>query len=120
MSMSNRRYKIVAIDPMAIIALFRLNKAAPDRLAFPAFPDLPEGYDVIDVAHDFNRRCLVFIVSHPDFPEVPLNEEADVIESKVGSQLSEYVNVASLDQKVKAMYDAIGTAEFKPRVGEAV
>lgn len=104
MSLSNRRFKVIALDPMAVMTLLCANHGAPDRLIVAHFPDLPEGCEFDDIAYDTVRNCFMVRVTHPDWDEVEAGQAPDIASYNFTARSSEYVNTASLDAKVAEMY----------------
>lgn len=93
MSLSNRRYRVIAVDPMTVLALFNLNQATPDRLHIAQFPDLPDGYEVENIAYDDVRRCFAVMVTHPTFPEIEVGGAVEFEQMTCSIVLSQYVRV---------------------------
>lgn len=68
-----RRLKLVRVDPRVILAM--MNRSRFEFLDLPNWPEIPDGTDVLAMYPDQSRRCVVFVVTHPTFPEVADNEE---------------------------------------------
>lgn len=117
MSIAERRFKIVAVDPMLILSMFRINSVKPERIVVPALPDMPEGYEVEDICFDPSRVCFLLRISHPDFPAVEMGTTPDVLLMTIDLAQGQYVNANALSGEIAEAYRrATDKAEFKPRL----
>ena len=63
------RFKVVRIRREEILAAF--NWQAHATVVLPVLSRLPEGYEILEVRDDWERRCFAFIVYHASFDLVP-------------------------------------------------
>lgn len=50
-------------------------RSFPDSMVVTRHKELPVGYQILRVEHDYDRRGFLFMVFHPTFPEVPIGTE---------------------------------------------
>jgi hypothetical protein len=76
-----RRLRVVYVGEECVLSVFQAFaqlEVKPRFVRFPKIAELPEGYEVLEVRHCWERKAFGFLVRHSSFDTVPDGQEIPV------------------------------------------
>jgi hypothetical protein len=69
---AERRFRVIYIRPQRAVEILNVAAAKEDTTVYlPVFPELPEGFTVVNLGYDLRTYGIVVMVAHPSFDPVP-------------------------------------------------
>src|SRR4051812_18874175 len=88
----SRRVRIVNVEEVSMLAFFQAQQGEYDSLIAPQFTNLPRGYRVLAVHHNWSNGCFQFMVEHEEFSPVPFGETPPPTNAHIEMTRTVYIN----------------------------